>query len=104
MKSRHELSWIHGDEDYAGPRGLKRYRKEDGVKKGCVPRSMCLVLVLMTVLFSQWLPAEAGDARPNILLIVTDDMGFSDWGAFGGEIHTPHIDKLAQEGVRVTNF
>jgi arylsulfatase len=35
---------------------------------------------------------------------VADDLGFSDWGAFGGEINTPHIDKLAQQGVRVTNF
>jgi arylsulfatase len=62
------------------------------------------MLMVISALFHQWLPAEAGDARPNILLIVTDDMGFSDWGAFGGEINTPHIDKLAQGGVRVTNF
>ncbi len=74
------------------------------MKKGCVPQSISLALALMTALFSPWLPAEARDARPNILLIVTDDMGFSDWGAFGGEINTPHIDKLAREGVRVTNF
>lgn len=74
------------------------------LRRSCMARRLCLVLMVMSALFNQWLPAEAGGARPNILLIVTDDMGFSDWGAFGGEITTPHIDKLAQEGVRVTNF
>ncbi|OUY07865.1 arylsulfatase [Acinetobacter populi] len=42
--------------------------------------------------------------RPNILLIVADDLGFSDIGAFGGEIQTPHLDKLAYAGLRFTNF
>lgn len=41
---------------------------------------------------------------PNFLIIVADDMGFSDVGAFGGEINTPSIDKLADEGTRYTNF
>jgi len=43
-------------------------------------------------------------AQPNILLIVADDLGFSDVGAFGGEIETPHLDALAAEGLRLTNF
>ena len=42
-------------------------------------RSICPVLMVMSALFAQWLPAEAQDARPNILFIVMDDMGFSDW-------------------------
>lgn len=42
--------------------------------------------------------------RPNILLIVVDDMGFSDLGSFGGEIETPNLDRLAFEGIRFTNF
>jgi len=42
--------------------------------------------------------------RPNILLILADDLGFSDLGAFGSEIATPHIDRLAAEGMRLTNF
>ncbi|MCY4427931.1 MAG: arylsulfatase [Halieaceae bacterium] len=41
---------------------------------------------------------------PNILLIVADDLGFSDIGAFGGEIDTPHIDSIASSGVSFTNF
>ncbi len=42
--------------------------------------------------------------KPNILLIVADDMGYSDVGAFGGEIETPNIDALAQRGLSATNF
>lgn len=42
--------------------------------------------------------------RPNILLIVADDLGFSDLGAFGGEIATPNLDRLALAGVRLTGL
>jgi arylsulfatase A-like enzyme len=42
--------------------------------------------------------------RPNFLLIVVDDMGFSDLGAFGSEIETPNLDALALAGVRLTDF
>lgn len=50
-------------------------------------------------------PAKSGQApRPNILLIVADDLGFSDIGAFGGEIDTPNLDALAKDGLRFTDF
>lgn len=42
--------------------------------------------------------------RPNVLLIVSDDMGYSDIGCFGGEIQTPHLDRLAANGLRFTGF
>ncbi len=42
--------------------------------------------------------------RPNIVLIMADDLGFSDLGCYGGEIHTPNIDWLAAEGIRFTQF
>ena len=42
--------------------------------------------------------------RPNILLIMADDMGFSDIGCYGGEIPTPNLDALAQQGLRFTQF
>ena len=48
--------------------------------------------------------ANAKTEKPNILLIVADDMGFSDIGSFGGEIATPTLDKLAKEGLQLTNF
>lgn len=40
-----------------------------------------------------------GNVPPNILLIVVDDMGFSDIQPFGGEIHPPHINRLAEQGI-----
>lgn len=42
--------------------------------------------------------------RPNILLIVADDLGFSDLGCYGGEIETPSLDRLASSGLRLTQF
>lgn len=42
--------------------------------------------------------------RPNILLIMVDDMGYSDLGCFGSEIPTPNLDRLASSGIRYTNF
>ncbi|PWY76941.1 arylsulfatase [Aspergillus eucalypticola CBS 122712] len=42
--------------------------------------------------------------RPNFLVVVADDLGFSDIGCFGGEIRTPNLNRLAQEGVRFTDF
>lgn len=52
------------------------------------------------------LTAAPGNAeeRPNILIVLTDDMGFSDLGCFGGEIETPHLDTLAAGGLRFTEF
>ena len=51
-------------------------------------------------------PATAADAdsRPNILLIMADDMGYTDIGSYGGEIRTPNLDVLALSGVRLTNY
>jgi arylsulfatase len=48
--------------------------------------------------------AQAGSQRPNIVIILADDLGFSDMGAFGSEIRTPNMDSLAKEGMRFTNF
>ncbi len=48
--------------------------------------------------------AAATDSRPNILFIVADDMGFTDIGAFGSEISTPNLDRLAYGGVRLNNL
>jgi arylsulfatase A-like enzyme len=48
-------------------------------------------------------PAGAAD-RPNILVILADDLGYSDVGCFGGEIRTPTLDALAANGLRLTQF
>ena len=44
------------------------------------------------------------NSLPNILVIIADDLGYSDIGAFGGEIQTPNLDTLAHDGLRLTNF
>jgi arylsulfatase len=66
-----------------------------------------IVTALLLLVFSSsiWLGlAEAKDTKPNILLIVADDLGYSDIGSFGGEIATPTLDDLAKEGLQLTNF
>ncbi len=55
-------------------------------------------------LVTLWACAGVAAERPNILLIMSDDMGFSDIGCYGGEIQTPNLDSLAKEGVRFTQF
>src|ERR687893_2312669 len=42
--------------------------------------------------------------RPNILVILADDLGYADLGCYGGEIRTPNLDRLAEGGVRMSNF
>ena len=42
--------------------------------------------------------------RPNIVLMMSDDMGWSDIGCYGGEVQTPHLDALAARGIRFTQF
>jgi arylsulfatase A-like enzyme len=59
-----------------------------------------VVLILLAVPRVQ---AEE-DNRPNIILIMSDDMGYSDIGCYGGEIQTPNLDQLAAEGLRFTQF
>ncbi len=61
------------------------------------------VLVLACLAF----PActfSAAPSRPNILIILADDLGWSDLGCYGGEIHTPNLDSLAAGGLRFTQF
>ena len=50
--------------------------------------------------------APAGNARrPNVVLIITDDVGYGDFGSYGApDIKTPHVDGLARDGVRLTDF
>lgn len=62
----------------------------------------CCVYSLMLLLIGT-LPLDAQD-RPNILIVLADDLGFSDLGCYGGEIKTPHLDRLAAGGVRFSQF
>jgi arylsulfatase len=60
-------------------------------------------LSILTITAALAAPAAAAE-RPNIVLIMVDDMGFSDIGCYGGEVPTPNLDRLAAEGLRFTQF
>jgi arylsulfatase A-like enzyme len=62
-----------------------------------------LLTSIAILAFSTGLAAGA-PARPNIILIMSDDMGYSDLGSYGGEIATPNLDQLAAGGLRFTQF
>jgi len=63
-------------------------------------KHLLLVLILLSLPGSR----AGAAARPNILIILADDVGFSDLGCYGGEIATPNLDALAAGGVRFTQF
>jgi len=63
-----------------------------------------LLLTAMIVLIFGCGEKEKSPARPNIIIILSDDMGYSDIGCFGSEIKTPNLDNLAREGIRFTQF
>lgn len=77
------------------------------MKNKCIYKSMAKV-VLPAVLFCfiSCSPLTKTDAKqtPNMILIMSDDMGFSDLGCYGGEIQTPNLDRLASTGLRFTQF
>lgn len=56
------------------------------------------------VALPRWAHGAASGARPNIVLILVDDMGWSDIGCYGGEVATPNLDRLASEGIRFTQM
>lgn len=62
-----------------------------------------LVVALAGVLSLVPFSARSAD-KPNIIIILADDIGYSDIGSFGGEINTPNLDRLAKNGVRFTQF
>ncbi|MFO0905166.1 MAG: sulfatase-like hydrolase/transferase [Pirellulales bacterium] len=63
-----------------------------------------LIVGMLAVATAGWTTTADSAERPNIVVIMADDMGWSDLGCYGGEIATPNIDRLAMEGVRFTQF
>lgn len=68
------------------------------------PRNYLIWTCFAAFAVSPAISAAQADARPNIILILADDLGFSDVGAYGSEIRTPNIDALAREGVQLTSY
>ena len=71
------------------------------MKKQTTARSLRLAASCMAVMAA---PLSADDRQPNIVLIMCDDMGLSDIGCYGGEVQTPHLDSLADAGLRFSQF
>ena len=63
-----------------------------------------LIALLLVGLLNAPLRLSAAGTRPNLVVILADDLGFSDLGCYGGEIETPALDKLASGGLRFTQF
>jgi len=63
-----------------------------------------LLMVLAAAALTGATPVQAAAARPNLVVIMADDLGFSDIGCYGGEIATPNLDRLAKNGLRYTEF
>src|SRR5262245_39282789 len=61
---------------------------------------ICFSLAAVLILVSR----ESKAAPPNVVVFLADDLGYSDLGCYGGEIQTPHLDGLAKNGLRFTQF
>ncbi len=67
-------------------------------------KKLLTTLLLIAAVFLVCSSAYADSTKPNILLIMADDLGFSDLGCYGGEIATPNLDSVAENGLRFTQF
>lgn len=65
---------------------------------------LCLPLLAAALLLPGRVAAADPPGQPNILIVLADDLGFSDLGCYGSEIRTPHLDSLARDGLRFTQF
>jgi arylsulfatase len=63
-----------------------------------------VLLALFGGMLAATRPQLAAQERPNIIVVLADDLGFSDLGCYGGEIRTPNLDRLAKEGLRFSQF
>ena len=63
-----------------------------------------IVTVIAVLLAQTFLASANADERPNIVLIMADDLGFADLGCYGSEIATPNLDALAAGGLRFSQF
>jgi arylsulfatase A-like enzyme len=68
-----------------------------------IVKALCVALLPAAMAGSAW-ANENLERRPDIVLIMADDMGFSDLGSYGGEINTPNLDALAKNGLRYRTF
>lgn len=77
--------------------------RSDAAWRGWFPLK-CLAAAAIGLLGILHSAAGQVPARPNVVIFLADDLGYSDLGCYGGEIHTPHLDRLAAGGLRFTQF
>ena len=66
--------------------------------------SLFKLVIFLSLSAISFLKADHDRTRPNIILIMVDDMGYSDIGCYGGEVKTPNLDKIAENGLRFKQF
>lgn len=78
------------------------------LRAGVIAAALCTVTLAMGAYAEVGIEVNpsgsSSDKPPNIVLLLADDLGFSDLGSYGSEIHTPNLDRLAASGVRFSNF
>jgi parvulin-like peptidyl-prolyl isomerase len=66
---------------------------------------MVLRLAVVAALALAWAAPASAQNKPNVVLIVMDDVGYGDYGSYGApDIKTPNVDRLARDGVKLTDF
>ncbi len=66
--------------------------------------ALCAIILAANWLYAPRLNRHIQDSRPNIILILADDLGWNDVGYHNPDIHTPHIDALADNGVKLEQY
>lgn len=83
---------------------MKRVRRMFRSQKRAATATGAILAALMPLASTSANPVEPTPPRPNVVVILLDDVGFSDIGSYGGEIPTPNLDALAENGLRFTQF
>src|SRR3954449_8678992 len=68
------------------------------------PESQWLLALVAASVSAFAMSSICSAERPNVVVFLADDLGYSDLGCYGGEIHTPNLDGLAKDGLRFTQF
>jgi arylsulfatase len=87
----------------ATPRADFRLSTGRQLRRRSIAVAALIVTIIPQLTYTQTANADPA-SRPNIVLMMADDMGYSDIGCFGSEIHTPALNRLAEEGLRFTQF